>query len=179
MIRQALIPFIILILLTSCGAQKKLLPSKENNPTENVLIIGAGSVASRIFMDNLWKNLDGRLNKRKIKTNLVFVENSKPGAQFDRPVLDSLNYDAYIIFYPVNSADLTMNGTTKIPLVYGASVNAISPNYYKQEFSVQIYMKADKAKPVWEKNLPVDIDLLDEKNYDQISAYILNYLPLY
>jgi hypothetical protein len=178
MIRQSLLPSIILIVLASCGAQKNLRPSKDDAPSEKILIIGAGSVASEIFMENLTKNITVRLNKR-IGSHLIFLKNIKPGSPFNKTSLNSLDYDAYIIFYPLDSSKLVMNRTGQIPFFGGTRLNALVPNSYKQKFLVQIYMKTDKAKPVWETSLHVDLDPIDEEKYNDISSYILNYLPLY
>lgn len=182
MIRKTLL-YIILIFLTSCGASKKMRSSGDYASSEKVLLIGAGPVASKLFMENLSKNIAGRLNKKKIESNLLFLENSKPGSQFDKKALDSLDHDAYIILNPLDSANFVMNRTGQIPFYVGTRINAhinvLVPNSYKQKFSVQIYMKTDKTKPVWEGRLQVELDPTDEEKYNDISAYILNYLPVY
>ena len=102
------------------------------------------------------------------------MENIKPGSQFDKTALDSLAYDAYIILYPLDNANLTMKRTTIFPVLHG-----IQPNTFIQEFSIQIYMKADKNNPAWKGNIQINIDLSKEEKYNDVSSYILNHLPLY
>ena len=179
MIKQALLPFIILMVLASCGAQKNSLTAKDYGPPERVLIIGAGSVVSEIFMENLTENITARLNKKRIESNIVFLKNIKAGTPFDQSSLDSSGYDAYIIFHPLDNSKIVMNRARQVTLYRWVRIKAISPHSYKQNFLVQIYMKADKVKPVWETSLQVDLDPTDKEEYNGISSYILNYLPLY
>jgi hypothetical protein len=176
MIREAFFTSIIFIFFTSCGTQKNSHQSKAYVSSEKVLIIGAGSIATKIFMENLSKNMANRLNKEKIASNSIFFENTKPGSRLNKVALDSFDYDAYIIFYPTDGANLVMNRT--VPAFSVPRINAVAPNSYQQEFTVQIYMKADKTKPVSEMSLHVDLDPTDDQELNKISSYILNYLPL-
>jgi hypothetical protein len=182
MVKVVLLSSVVFLLLASCGAQRNLSTEVYANAgkstVKKVLIIGAGSAASRVFMDNFSKSMAGLLNEKGVAAQYIFREYVKPGTQFDRRALDSLDYDAYIVLYPINTADLTMNREGRIPIWNGFSVKGYAPNIYKQAFSVQAYLKTDKTKPVWEARLPVDLDPIEKEQYNDICYYIFNYLPL-
>ena len=119
----------------------------------------------------------GHLHKKGMKGDFIFLEKVKPGTQFDKRTLDSLDYAAYIIYNPFDSADLEMNRAKKNYLIGNAYVFGVSPNTYQQKFSVQIYNKTDKSKPVWERLLQFNFDPTEKDQYNEISYLVLNYLP--
>lgn len=174
MIKEVLLLFVVSAFLTSCGAQRNLPPSEhaalpKTLRVKNVLIIGAGSAASSVFMDNLSKSFRALLTTKGVATDYIFAGNRKPGSRFDNRALDRLNYDAYLILYPLNSANIVMNRAYPLAKV---------PNSYQQRFSVQTYLRTDKEKPVWEGRLQVDLDPTDKEKYKEICYYLFNYLPL-
>jgi hypothetical protein len=175
---------IILLLLIGCRSQRSLPASDLANkkivkiPVKKILIVGTGSISSRLFLDNLSDHIINLLNKKGVQGNFSFQENAKAELKFNVDISDSLEYNAFLIFQPMNKADFTMNKPNKIPipLLGNAEVYGLTANTYKQQFLIQTFVKSNKRTPIWEATLNASFDLTEKETYKQYSTDIVNIL---
>jgi hypothetical protein len=183
-----LIFFIVaVIILTGCGAQKNSASLKyepidtvKKITVKKILIVGAGSSVSRIFLENLSDDMIGVLKDAHVIGNFKFLENLKPESHIDMAFVDSLEYDAYIVFSPIDKASFQLNQARKFHLpLWNAYVYGLSSNSYRQTFALSTYVKTNTLSLVWETSFIADFDPTDKEKYKFITNDILGTLYIH
>jgi hypothetical protein len=145
--------------------------SKEAVSFNNVLVIGSGPVASRVFLDNLYTELSRSFEQKGIQSEFTYlgkIDKSHP------PNLDSLTktrFDAYMMFKASDSSILDMQ---KVKFVgYGAGIFVAGHgNQFYEHYTITFKVNRDNVGPAWRGVLNVDFDLANNFKYGRISSMI-------
>lgn len=141
----------------------------------NLLLIGSGPVASRVFLDNLSSKLIQSLKAQGIQAEFSYVGKLSPSSFYKLDSLVSNQYDAYLLFKASDSSVLDMNKVKQV--VIGPSMSGANyGNQYAETYKLLLYQKAEKLGLVWQGNLKVDFDLANDNKYKQVSKLILKEL---
>ena len=178
---------IILQNLSSVNAQKKVFTLKEtqidtvNKEFKSILILGSGSTATRIFLDNLSEVLIKKLKSEKIKSVYYYLNKASDTLSETFIAISKNDYDAILIFNPEDTAifksiSKVNKNHISLPTIIG-NYTAISPTTsittsYHQSFNLNLYSHDDKSKALWEANLVVDFSMSGLSNYQNISNKI-------
>jgi hypothetical protein len=155
-------------------------PSAKLN-VHNILITGAGSMASRLFLENLTEALTLKFKKEGSITQYHFLENTNLNDSFKLETVDSFHYDVLIVLFPITAANLTINHANEpvFPLRFDALLGrpGLSPNNYQQLFGVSVYSRIIHPKLVWRTGLNLNFDLAEDRDtYKEITKFIFKEL---
>lgn len=153
-----------------------LRPVRENSEVlqlKNVLIVGTGSVAAEVFLDNLATEVATSLKSMGIRSDFSYV-----GRRLRKLNIDSVKqagYDAYLVFDAANDAYLNM--TKEQFVAFGPGITARGyGNQYAQRFTVALYHDSEPQQTIWEAELAVDIDLAHDGMYPRIARLVIREL---
>jgi hypothetical protein len=181
-LRLLALSFIVLlsgcIIIPTYNTSISLKSSDQNEqgiPINNVLLIGTGTMASQIFLDNLSTELI-----RSFKAKSITADYSYKGKVPDLLTLkiDSLvtdQYDTYIVFKSINNSLLDMDKVKYAavgPGTYGTGYG----NQYAEKFTIMLYTKKEKPELLWQGHLDVDFDLANDTRYKKIARLLMNEL---
>ncbi|HWI93387.1 MAG TPA: hypothetical protein VNT20_19040 [Flavisolibacter sp.] len=183
---KAILFFTAVYFLVGCGTQKNSASLKDEPRdsvkkivVKNILIAGSGSVAYRIFLENLSEDISSVLKAAGVKSDFIFL-GKIPLSSLSSTWMDSVNYDAYIAFTPVGKETLELNKAQEFPLpLWKAYVYGVSSNSYKQTFAIRTYVKTEKINLVWETSFKAGFDPTDKEKYKFITTDILGTLYTY
>ncbi len=174
--------FIVVIFISGCvviptyKARISLNPTSQNHQEvqiNNVLLIGTGSVASKVFLENLSAEMMRSFSSKGIESEFSYIGKIPPTTALKLDSLKQDKYDSYLVFKSANASYLDM---TKVKFI------AISPaamatrygNQYAETFTVTLYNGKDKQQIIWQGELDVDFDIANDSRYKQISKLIFN-----
>jgi len=164
------------VVIPTYSAKISLKPTIEmpvKDPVQNILLIGSGTVASRVFFENLSQEFQKSNAMKKIKTSFVYVGKSHKTASFLIDSLQGKNYDACLLFQSGNNEALEMTKAKYIAVV-GPGVSSTGyGNRYAEIFLVTLYNKKEKLSTLWQGDLFVDFDLANNSRYKEISNLFL------
>jgi hypothetical protein len=142
-----------------------------NNPKvfKKICIVGAGSSASRAFLENLSKELIKHFEEKDIKAEYFYLGKKERGSVIDIKSLPIKDFDGLIIFNPSDTAISlaeTRRSSVDVYGIYGGtfSINSYHVNY-KERFDVLFYEAINIQKPIWEAALGVNGDFSKNKIY--------------
>jgi hypothetical protein len=179
------------------GQDIKLLDYTTNTNPKNfkrIFIVGAGSIASRVFLENLSNKLIEDLGMKGIKAEYYYLGKKERGSAFDIKNLPIKGFDALIVFNPTDTsvAKVGAKSLDSIPghagIKIGSSIlfGGTSSTYmyyvnYKEKFDILLYETINTSNPIWEASLKVNGDFSKNKIYLKavkkiISSLINNFL---
>lgn len=141
----------------------------ETSTFSNVLIVGTGVVSSRVFLDNLYSELNKSLESRGVHSSFAFV------GKVTSVNLDSLRnykFDAYLIFKGTDSTILNMQKVKFIGYGPGIQTTAYG-NQFREKYTVTLFTGQHRAVPLWKGILNVDFDLANNHKYANLSKMII------
>lgn len=150
-----------------------------HNPISNVLIVGVGSMPSRVFLSNLSKELISSLAKNKIQSAYTYVGQIPRLSHLDINKLVTGNYDSYLILNPIDTSFVDLKKkvgffVTPVGGRYYASGDIIG-RQYKEQFYVELYSgNKDKTEKIWQGILKVDFDFVQPDRYRKIAKEIVD-----
>lgn len=157
---------------------EEILVENSNRKFDSILIIGAGSTATRIFLEDLVTRLTEKLDAKNVVTQYIYLgEGNKVINEF----LDTLknpDYKVIMVFYPGEQASLyTKNhiGVNYVPFGYSYFLG-LSRNdrlNYKEEFLIVLYENNQIKKDFWKASLKVHNDPGKKRHAKKISNWIL------
>ena len=147
MFRKYKVAYLLIFIFQNCGiiyAQNINLKETKKNTIKkefkNVLIIGAGSTATRLVLDNLTDNLIKKLNKENINATYNYVGKLDRNTQIDFKNFINENYDGYLVFNLADTSYIDIKNKD-FPLKYSNSnwrVNCTSRHKY---CSIEIFRR--------------------------------------
>ena len=144
------------------------------NPISNLLIVGVGSMPSRVFLSNLSKELISSFAKNKIQSSYTYLGQIPRLSHVDINKIVTENYDSYLILNPIDTsyADLKKEvAFFATPVVSGDIIG----RQYIEEFYVELYSSnKDKTEKIWQGILKVDFDFVQPARYKKIAKEIVD-----
>lgn len=188
-IRKIFIFFCIIILCNnSCVVPTYISKShleekmslKSDETISSLLISGAGSTPSRVFLDNMSTELISQLSKKDIRADYIYLGKIPKYSTVDMDTLIKKKYNAYLLFYPTDTSFVNNNkdqAEVWVPLPGGYSKSAVlAGNQYKENFWVQLYLENGSVQKVWKGILYLDFDFGHSSKYPGIAKKILDQL---
>ena len=168
-------------------AQKITLVETKRNTIQkkfnNVLIIGAGPSATRLFLDNLTEKLIEELHKKEINATYYYDGNVDRNTQIDLKKLIDEKFDGYIVFNISDTSQVTRKSTTlplSIPISGGRGIASVNVNYsrlkYAEDFYIQFFEFANTSVSIWEGVLKLDFDFSKARLYSSITDLLIKSL---
>lgn len=148
-------------------------------PITNVLIVGVGSMPSRVFLSNLSKELSNCLAKNKIQSTYNYKGQIPRLSNLDINKVVTENYDSYLILTPVDTSFTNLSKSvgvfaTPVGGGYVASGNIIG-RQYKEAFYVDLYSNNNNStEKIWQGILRVDFDFVEPERYRKIAREIVD-----
>jgi len=131
-----------------------------------ILVCGAGTVAVRMVVDNLYENLAFDFNEKKIESDYRFLGNDKENIiKKLEEFKDAENFDAVLIFMQADPSHLTET-------YYIEGLPMRDMKLY-QTISIQLLDLKDKSNSIWEAMITMNMSVLNKKVYKDISVQIL------
>lgn len=147
---------------------------------QNVLIMGSGSVSTRIFLDNLTEELSWKLSSDTIKSTYLYGGKTLEEAQQKYDKLSNEEFQFLLVFFPGDKGSLKINRDQKtypFSLPNRGTFNPIIKNdniIYEENFIAQLYLIEKTPKILWTTSFSIFEDIRSKKLYDQVSSTIYN-----
>ncbi len=151
-------------------------PGETRNPPKEIheiRVIGTGSAATHIFIDNLSKNLSEDLQPYKISITDTFI-NSLPAL----PITPG--YDAILVISPITGARIKTSAQGYRFSVRDPSTNkdytsaplATHRIRYEESFRLQMFTTND-TPAFWKAEIAINYDISNERLYNLICKEII------
>lgn len=140
----------------------------------NVLMVGTGNVASRVFLDNLATELGESFKKKGIESQFSYIGKVDQQTAIRLDTLSQSRYDAFLVFNAANTSKLNMTDMKYVAFGRGM-VGTGYGNQFSELYTLTLYNK-ESMQIMWQGNLTVDFDLADDNKYKTVSKLILNEL---
>jgi hypothetical protein len=176
--------FLGLVFFTaSIKAQKISLTETKTNSTikkyNSILIIGGGSTASRLFLDNLSEKLIAILLTKNITCEYKYIGNIERGEQItDLPIFDN-KHDGYLLFNPTDTSIMKITTSTNGGSIFSNDINNAPGGHlysrkvsYEETFDISFYDNENKKTSIWEAELTVNADFSKARLYTKTSEKI-------
>lgn len=184
--QRSLLIIFFTIVFTSCviptylgkSKLKETEVKKSDVRLSHVLIVGAGSTASRLFLENLSTELTKLLAQNNIQSDFRYVGKIPRGSLLNLKEMTSSKYNGYLVLNPTDTSYTYTDkevGYAATPLPAGyAGYGTISGNQYIEEFNLQFYTSSDSLTKVWQGELLVDFDFATSGRYQKIAEQIIS-----
>ncbi|MBS1749607.1 MAG: hypothetical protein JST63_06870 [Bacteroidetes bacterium] len=145
---------------------------------DSILIIGAGSTATRIFLDDLVTRLTEKLDTKNVVTEYIYLGESNKMISDFLDTLNNADYKVIMVFYPGEQASLyTKNhiGVNFVPFGYPYLLGPARKDRlnYEEEFLIVLYENNQRKKDFWKASLKVHNDPGKRRHAKKISNWIL------
>ena len=142
--------------------KKNTVPKSYNK----VAVFGAGTLAVRLVLDNLYENLVADLKEKGIESDYHFLGSDKEHAlnEFTK-ILQSENCDAVMILTQADASQIT-----EISYLEDLPFRNIKLD---QAIGIQFFDLEDIEHPIWETMVTMNFDLTRDKEYKNLSSKIL------
>ncbi len=168
----------------SINAQKITLTETKKNIIQkkfnNILIIGAGSTATRLFLDNLTQDLIKELNRKNIEATYYYDGKLDRNTQINFKNFINEKYDAYIVFNLSDTSYVHKKNKSlplNIPISSGGGTAQINLNYsklrYAEDFLIEFFEYSNSKVSLWEAVLKLNFDFSKEKFYHNITNMLV------
>lgn len=154
--------------------------SKSDQKISSVLIVGAGSTASRLFLENLSTDIIQLFTQQGIHCEFNYVGKIPRGSHVNLKTIANPKYDSYLVLSPMDTSFVDIHKSvavfaTPLPGGYGASGSLIG-NQYKEDYYAGFYTSGSSLNKVWGGELKVDFDLPLLPNIKRLQkAYLINF----
>lgn len=138
---------------------------------ENVLLIGAGKIPARLFLENLSGRMGAFLKAQNVQSNFLFMNTIPVPFKIKDTTYSTETHDSYLVFKSAYEGYLDMNNKKFIaagPGVYGESFG----NQYLETFIISLYKQKETLQLIWRGKLELDFDIVNEQKYQKISNLI-------
>lgn len=174
MIKNLSLLFSISIFISCTSSQKIGLFDSRTNQTKvtahKILILGSGTNATRLFLENITASLQKRFSKTGTESILVF---SKKAEDMNLNMDKKDGYDAIILFNARDSAVVNSGTYTSTFGINNAQFSLSgSSTEYKQNFYFSFYSNTEKPNLVYEGYLDLNFDFSDNTKYNIIANKI-------
>lgn len=144
---------------------------------DKVLVVGTGLTPSRVFLDNLYPEINRSLQQKGISSEFEYIgkiDNSKPL----KLARIKPGFDAYLVFRASDSAALNTRITTyaiPTPMSVIPAVGLSASTYahrFTEKYTVAVFTNKSNIDPAWQGVLDINLDLAQNHKYKTISTLL-------
>jgi hypothetical protein len=148
---------------------------------KNILLIGVGTSATRIFLDDLNDHIIKELNNDGVLTKYYFLGKSIAEERSGFDTIDKAGFDVVLFFLPKGESLFDVQGKTyrnKSKTAIGPITTKIAKSqvYYEQDFNFLLCMPTGNLKEIWTASVRVSCDLTKSKNAKKVGTKLLSSL---
>ncbi len=153
---------------------------------KKIFIVGAGTIASRVFLENLSSKLIENLKKKGIDAEYSYLGKTEKDIILDFKNLQTKGFDAIFFFNPTGTSKTKIGAKSldSIPGHTGAKIASLilfgntASTYkyfvnYMEIFNISIFDITNTSNPIWEAFLGVDGNFSKKKMYKKITEKII------
>lgn len=138
------------------------------------MIVGAGSIASRTFLETLSGELVQLFARKQIPCAFTYVGKIPRGTNLDLNPIVTSEYESYLVLCPVDTAYTDLNkdvATYASPVAPGyLAYGTIRGTQYVEDFSVALYTKnKEGVEKIWQGELKLDFDFSQPRIYRKVA----------
>ncbi|HEX4957825.1 MAG TPA: hypothetical protein VFV46_06575 [Lacibacter sp.] len=137
---------------------------------DRVLLVGAGKIPTRVFLENLSGSMKSLLKENGITSDYLFM-NTMPVPFRLQDSAATSTYDAFLVFRTANDTYLDLHNKKYIaagPGIYGEGFGT----QYTETFTITLYRPEATLKTIWRGKLEVDFDIVNETKYHKITKLL-------
>jgi len=154
--------------------------SKFDAKITSLLIVGVGSTASRLFLENLSPEIIKLFVRSHIQCNFIYAGKIPRRSHINLKKIIASQYDAYLVLNPIDTSYIDVHKSVAVfasplPGGYGASGSVIG-NQYKEDYYIELYTSNKSLNKVWQAELKVDFDVANPGRYEIIAKEIFDRL---
>ncbi|MDI9364201.1 MAG: hypothetical protein QM541_04560 [Flavobacterium sp.] len=154
--------------------------SKSDTKIKSILLVGVGSTPSRLFLENLSTEIIKNFKRLDITCDFTYEGKIPKGSHVDLKEIVTADYNAYLVINPIDTSYIDAHKdvgffVTPLPSGYGASGSVIG-NQYKEDFYVELYTNNGLLNKVWQAELKLDFDVVNNDKYVKIAKEIFDRL---
>lgn len=150
---------------------------------KKILMIGAGSIETRFFLDQLAIKLKKDLAKEKVQLDYNYLGKINRDSKIDINKTIDKNYEATIVFSPIDTSKM-IEISNSYPSIdsapfgsgYALKKTVSKSMIYLQRFNISIY--DNNLINLWGALLNIGVSLNEDKIYSNISKKIIGQIKL-
>lgn len=156
---------------------KELSADNSNIRFDSILIIGTGSTATRIFLNDLVTRLTAKLNTKNVVATYLYLGKKNETLSEFPDTFKNAGYRVIMVFQPKEPASLYTKNRRSINLLQLGDKNFVSPVRqvklnYEGEFIIVLYENNQKRRAFWKALLKVHNDPGKRPPAKKISNWI-------
>ena len=158
---------------------EEISADNSNRRFDSILIIGAGSTATRIFLDDLVTQLAEKLDSKNVVTTYMYLGKKNEMLNEFLDTFKNAGYKVIMVFQPKEQASLYTKKRRSINFVQLGDRSIVSSARqdklnYEGEFIIVLYENNQKKRDFWKASLKVRNDPSKSRSAKKISNWILS-----
>jgi hypothetical protein len=158
---------------------EEISADNSNRRFDSILIIGAGSTATRIFLDDLVTQLVEKLDSKNVVTTYMYLGKKNEMLNEFLDTFKNAGYKVIMVFQPKEQASLYTKKRRSINFVQLGDRSIVSSARqdklnYEGEFIIVLYENNQKKRDFWKASLKVRNDPSKSRSAKKISNWILS-----
>jgi hypothetical protein len=158
---------------------EEISADNSNRRFDSILIIGAGSTATRIFLDDLVTQLVEKLDSKNVVTTYMYLGKKNEMLNEFLDTFKNAGYKVIMVFQPKEQAFLYTKKRRSINFVQLGDRSIVSSARqdklnYEGEFIIVLYENNQKKRDFWKASLKVRNDPSKSRSAKKISNWILS-----
>lgn len=152
-----------------------------NRSVDNILILGIGSVHSRIFLDKLSDKIVAGFAKHNVTSRYLYLGKTVKEAKEEFRSMQIKNYHSILLFLPRDSAFFNIETIQQQYSTYDPVMGRTGPVYnsrtaimYEQSFDVHFFVVKEDTTFIWAALMDISGEIDNRKLYSKISKKLLN-----
>lgn len=147
---------------------------------DSILLIGSGSITTRIFLDDLSQSIMKSLGNNRIFANYYYLGKTPGEAQSAFDTISKKGYKAILFFLPKGEPFFDVQGglnrtTTNTKIGPVSPAFATSRLDYQQDFNFLLCIPGTTMETVWSAFIGVSGDLGKSKAAKKVAAKLISY----
>lgn len=148
---------------------------KSEKKIKNLLVVGVGSTASRLFLENLSFEIKKIFAREDIRCDFTYAGKIPRRSHIDMSTIVTSQYDTYLVINPIDTSFINAHKSkamfvSPLPGGYSASGSVIG-NQFKENYYVELYTN-DSLEKLWQAELKVDFDVAHSDKFKKIAGAI-------
>lgn len=158
---------------------EEISADNSNRRFDSILIIGAGSTATRIFLDDLVTQLTEKFDTKNVVTTYMYLGKKNEMLNEFLDTFKNSDYKVIMVFQPKEQASLYTKNRRGINFVQLGDRSFVSPARqdklnYEGEFIIVLYENNQKKRDFWKASLKVHNNPGKSRSAKKISNWILS-----
>lgn len=158
---------------------EEITADPSNQKFDSILIIGTGSTATRIFLDDLVTELTEKFDTRNVVTTYRYLGNKREMLNEFLDTFRNMDYKVIMIFQPGERASMYTKSSKGVYYLPLGDMNFVSPGRkeklnYEEEFLIVLYENNQGKRDFWKASLKVHSDPGKSRLAKKISNWIFS-----